>query len=92
VKVSVRLQAILRRYRPAGFKGDAVELDLANAATVRDAAETLKVPIELIHAVFVNDDQATLDTALSPGDSVRLFPPVVGGMTLRKPWTSEVLI
>lgn len=79
MKVGVRLQAILRRYRPAGFKGDVVELDLANAATVHDAVQALGVPVELIHAVFVNDGQATLDTALSPGDRVRIFPPVVGG-------------
>jgi molybdopterin converting factor small subunit len=35
--------------------------------------------VELIHAVFVNDEQATLDTRLAPSDVVRMFPPVVGG-------------
>jgi len=79
MKVGVRLQAILRRYRPAGSHADVVEVDLAETATVRDAATVLGVPPELIHAVFVNDRQVTLETQLAPGDMVRIFPPVVGG-------------
>ena len=79
MKVGLRLQAILRRYRPAGFKGDVVEMDLAERATVRDAVEALGVPVHLIHAVFINDEQGTLDAALVDGDRVRVFPPVVGG-------------
>jgi len=79
MRVGVRLQAILRRYRPAGLRADVVEMDLAEAATVGDAAAALGVPPELIHAVFVNDQQVTLETQLAPGDMVRMFPPVVGG-------------
>lgn len=79
MKVGIRLQAILRRYRPAGVRADVVEMDLAEAATVGDAAAALGVPSELIHAVFVNDRQVTLETKLAPGDMVRIFPPVVGG-------------
>ena len=79
MRVGVRLQAILRRYRPAGSRDDVVEMDLAETATVRDAAIALGVPPDLIHAVFVNDRQVTLETQLAPGDMVRIFPPVVGG-------------
>jgi molybdopterin converting factor small subunit len=79
MKVGIRLQAILRRYRPAGFRGDVVQVDVPETATVRDAASALGVPVEWIHAVFVNDGQATLDTRLAPEDVVRIFPPVVGG-------------
>jgi len=79
MKVNVRPQAILRRYRPAGFRGDVVQVDLPDEATARDAAIALNVPTDMIHAVFVNDKQSKLDTALSEGDVVRLFPPVAGG-------------
>jgi molybdopterin converting factor small subunit len=79
MKINVRLQAILRRYRPAGFKGDVVQVDLPEGATVRDAVIALDVPTNMIHAIFVNDKQSTLDTALSEDDAVRLFPPVAGG-------------
>ena len=79
MKVGLRLQAILRRYRPAGFTGDVVQLDLDEGATVRDAVEALSVPVHLVHAVFINGEQGALDTALADGDRVRVFPPVVGG-------------
>ena len=79
MKVGLRLQAILRRYRPAGLTGDVIEMDLDNGATVRDAVEALRVPVNLIHAVFINEEQRALDTALADGDRVRVFPPVVGG-------------
>ena len=79
MKVGIRLQAILRRYRPAGFTGDVVELNVTDGATVRSAAEALGVPANLVHAVFVNNKQGTLDTVLADGDIVRIFPPVVGG-------------
>jgi molybdopterin converting factor small subunit len=79
VKVGLRLQAILRRYRPAGFTSDVIEMDLANGATVRDAVEALSVPVNLVQAVFINEEQGALDTALAEGDRVRVFPPVVGG-------------
>ena len=80
MKVGLRLQAILRRYRPAGLTGDVIEMDLDNGATVRDAVEALGVPVNLIHAVFINEEQGSLDTALADGDRVRIFPPVVGGL------------
>jgi len=84
MKVGVRLYAILRRYRPADLTEDVIELDLADRATARDAAQALGVPDKWIHAVFVNDQQATLDMTLGPGDLVRLFPPVAGGARLAK--------
>ncbi len=77
--VGIRLQAILRRYRPAGWTGDVIEVEVPEIVTARDAAARLGVPENLIHAVFINNRQATLDTRLSPGDVVRLFPPVAGG-------------
>jgi molybdopterin converting factor small subunit len=36
--------------------------------------------VNLIHAVFINEEQGALDTALADGDRVRIFPPVVGGL------------
>jgi hypothetical protein len=32
-----------------------------------------------VHAVFINGEDASLETPLHDGDQVRLFPPVVGG-------------
>ena len=39
----------------------------------------LASPPQRVHAVFVNGEEARLETPLHDGDQVRLFPPVVGG-------------
>ncbi len=85
MQVTVKLHAILRRYRPAGVQDEGIPVEVPENGTPRDVAAALGVPLELIHAVFVNETQATLDTPLRPGDLVRLFPPVVGGSGRRSP-------
>jgi sulfur carrier protein ThiS len=60
-------------------KVDQFEIDVDEAAVVRRAAEHFGIPPRRVHAVFVNGEEANLDTPLHDGDHVRLFPPVVGG-------------
>ncbi|SNB65142.1 MoaD/ThiS family protein [Thermoflexus hugenholtzii] len=79
MQVTAKLHAILRRYRPTGIRDEGIPVEIPEGGTPRDVAAALGIPLELIHAVFVNEVQATLDTPLQPGDVVRLFPPVVGG-------------
>ncbi|HXF70032.1 MAG TPA: MoaD/ThiS family protein [Thermoflexus sp.] len=79
MQVTVKLHAILRRYRPAGVQGEDLLLEIPENGTPRDIAAALGIPVDLVHAVFVNETQATLDTPLRSGDLIRLFPPVVGG-------------
>lgn len=79
MQVVVKLHAILRRYRPSGLSDEGIPVEIPDGGTPRDVAAALGIPSELIHAVFVNEAQAALDTPLRPGDLVRLFPPVVGG-------------
>jgi molybdopterin converting factor small subunit len=79
MKITVKLHGILRDYRPPGVKVDQFEIDLDEAAPVRRAAEHFGIPPRRVHAVFVNDEEASLETSLHNGDYVRLFPPVVGG-------------
>lgn len=79
MQVTVKLHAILRRYRPAGIPEEGIPVEIPDGGTPREVAAALGIPLELIHAVFVNEAQAGLDTPLRPGDLVRLFPPVVGG-------------
>jgi molybdopterin converting factor small subunit len=79
MKIAVKLHGILRDYRPPEAKVDLFEITLAEPAVVRQAAEHFHIPLQKIHAVFVNDEEAGLETPLHHGDQVRLFPPVVGG-------------
>jgi molybdopterin converting factor small subunit len=88
MKITVKLHGILRDYRPSGSKIDQFEIDVAEAAVARHAAEHFGIPPKRVHAVFVNGEEASLETSLQDGDYVRLFPPVVGGSDRagREPW------
>jgi molybdopterin converting factor small subunit len=79
MKIIVKLHGILRDYRPHGVNVDQFEIEVGEAAVVRQAAEHFDIPPKRVHAVFVNGEEATLETRLRHGDHVRLFPPVVGG-------------
>lgn len=79
MKIAVKLHGILRDYRPKDAQIDLFEITLDKPATARQAAEYFHIPSQRVHAVFVNDEEADLDTPLQDGDRVRLFPPVVGG-------------
>ena len=79
MKITVKLHGILRDYRPAGVKIDQFEIEVEEAALARDAAEHFGIPARQVHAVFVNGQEASLETPLHDSDHVRLFPPVVGG-------------
>jgi len=46
---------------------------------IRDIVEILKMPSENIMLILVNGVSATLDTELSEGNTVQIFPPVGGG-------------
>jgi molybdopterin converting factor small subunit len=88
MKITVKLQGILRDYRPPGSKVDQFEIELDEATVARHAAERFGIPARRVHAVFVNGEEASLDTPLHDGDQVRLFPPVVGGSDRagHEPW------
>lgn len=88
MKITVKLQGILRDFRPPGVKIDQFEIEVDEVAVARQAAEHFSIPPKRIHAVFINGEDATLDTPLHNGDMVRLFPPVVGGTgpVSAEPW------
>ncbi len=79
MKIAVKLHGILRDYRPPDARTDLFEITVAEAAVVRHTVDYFHIPPQRVHAVFVNDEKADLDTPLHEGDRVRLFPPVVGG-------------
>ena len=88
MKITVKLHGILRDYRPPEAKTDQFEIEVDEAASVRQTVEHFGIPPRRVHAVFVNGADATVDTPLQPGDFVRLFPPVVGGSNRagNQPW------
>jgi sulfur-carrier protein len=74
MRITVRLYATLR-------EGHAPEesLELPPGATVALVMKELAVPETVVTLIFVNGRHASLDTVLSDGDNVALFPPIGGG-------------
>lgn len=81
MQVSIKLHGALRRHRPAadGAKHRPFMLALEPGATVGMALQALEIPGEVVSALAVNGEQAAVDTVLSDGDKVHIFPPAAGG-------------
>ncbi len=79
MKITVKLHGILRDYRPQGVKVDQFEIDVDETALVSQTIKHFDIPAQRVHAVFVNGEEASLESPLHADDHVRLFPPVVGG-------------
>jgi sulfur-carrier protein len=74
MRITVRLYATLR-----GGHSPEESLQLPADATVALVMRELAVPETVVTLIFVNGRHASLDTALSDGDNVALFPPIGGG-------------
>jgi len=48
-------------------------------ATIKDLVEDLGVPEYYLHRVTINDQKKELNTPLSDGDRVTIWPPMIGG-------------
>ncbi len=79
MKVYVKLFATLRPYHPGPNRTVPLEVELPASATAADLVPALGLPEKLVKHAFINNQQKTLDTPLSDGDKINLFPPVVGG-------------
>ena len=79
--VRVRLFAALRER--AG--SDEIELELPDGAVVSDALARMDALTRDLRAVMaVNQEYASDDTALHPGDELALIPPVSGGASVAR--------
>jgi molybdopterin converting factor small subunit len=79
VEIEVRLFANLADYLPAGARGGATRLTLAEGATVEEVMRRLRVPEELPRLLFVNGRDARPEQVLQAGDVLSVFPPLAGG-------------
>lgn len=84
MKIQVELHAVLRDLLPDG-KGD---VELRDSATINDILDHLGIDEEMRELITVNGEQAQdYGVTLSDGDSVEIFPPVMGGA--RSPYLDE---
>ena len=74
-KIQLELLATLKRYLP----GSCNAFEIESGTTIRELVSRLKIPEYEINLVFVNGEKANLDSVLTGGERVGLFPPLGGG-------------
>lgn len=82
MNVEVKLYGVLRRYRPADQPGaphHVFTLVCPFGATVYSIMTQLGLEEGVVAAAAINNQTASLDTLLQPGDKLALFPPSAGG-------------
>ena len=79
MRVEVHLFATLVSFLPPESRNGAVSLDVPDGSTVHDVASRLGIPSSLDRVTLVNGRDAEPERALSPGDVVTVFPPLMGG-------------
>jgi sulfur carrier protein ThiS len=83
VRVTVKLYATLGDYLPPASKGNKVEVEVGEAATVDAVLRPYSLPPKLTHLVLVNGvfipPEARASTHLADGDSLAVWPPIAGG-------------
>jgi molybdopterin converting factor small subunit len=77
ITISVKLFATLKRYLPAG--SEEITLTLPKGTTVLDAVDALKIPREHAGMLVAGDTYVQVDTPLTDGLQLNIFPPLAGG-------------
>ncbi len=77
MNITVRLYAGLQ---PQGIAaGEKLLVELPEGATMRDLAEKLELPRDLVLLFVVNSIVSEIHAVLQEADTVDVFPPLVGG-------------
>lgn len=71
--IPIYLEGVLKKYVPLQ------PVRVPAGQTVRQAVSTLGIPPRQTVAAILNNQICDLDTVLSPGDVLRLVPPIAGG-------------
>ena len=75
VTIDLRLFASLARLMPP----DATRFPISAGITIRQLIEQFQIPLAEAKLVFINGVRKELDTPLTGGERVGIFPPVGGG-------------
>ncbi|MBC7232315.1 MAG: MoaD/ThiS family protein [Chloroflexi bacterium] len=79
MRITVKLYATLRRFKPDLPPGAGFSVDVPLDATVSQVVEQLGIPDGVALVPMVNNEVKGLDHVLAEGDTLSLFPPVAGG-------------
>lgn len=76
--IEVRLYATLRRYYPSWIAGVSL-VEVQADCRVSDLLNTIKIDMAEVHIMMINGVSSTVESTLTEGDRVGLFPAVGGG-------------
>ena len=76
MKVKVKLMSIFSQYSKSDKDGNT---SVKDSGTVMDLVKELGLPPEQVRILTVNGRQSDLNTVLSEGDTIFIFPPAMGG-------------
>ncbi len=79
MKISVGLNASLRRFIPDGAEGSPFALEVPAGATAAEVMQRLGIPADRTHVVTVDGTQVETSTVIAEGQEVSFFPPLAGG-------------
>ena len=84
MKIKFKLFATLQDLLPAGAVKNAIDIEVADDASLNDIIDRHKVPRELAHLVLVNgvfycDTDRDDRQVLKENDVLAIWPPVAGG-------------
>ncbi|MFO1339135.1 MAG: MoaD/ThiS family protein [Burkholderiaceae bacterium] len=84
MRITFKLYASLTSYLPPERQpGNAVEIDVAEGATVAEVIAPFNLPMKLVHLVLINGHyvppEQRAGRALLPGDVLAIWPPIAGG-------------
>lgn len=84
MKITFKLYATLQHLLPPGAVKNAVQVEVADDASLNDIIDQYKVPRELAHLVLVNgvfhcDADRDQQNLLKESDVLAIWPPVAGG-------------
>lgn len=84
MRVTLKLYATLTDHLPAHARRDnALQLDVAESATIPAIVEPFALPARLVHLVLVNGvyvpPAERASRALRDGDVLAIWPPIAGG-------------
>ena len=74
MKIKVKLFATLRKER-----FDEKDLEIDNGSDIEYLLKKIQLKKEEIAIIFINGKHADLNTVISDGDDIALFPPIGGG-------------
>jgi len=83
MKITFKLFASLTDYLPAERRGNVVDIEVADNATVQQIIDRYQLPAKMVHLVVINgvyvEPADRLTRTLNAGDALAIWPPIAGG-------------